>query len=369
MMVDMVLPLRVGLQQRIFPSYRSAFFDSLAAACGDGLSVFAGQPLPSESVQCGDHLEEACLVLERNIHYFAGRFYLYRQPALQDWLAKWNPQVLVAEVNPRNLSLPAAIRWMHRHNRRVIGWGLGAPANQGISSYLQHANWRRFIHQFDNLVTYSQKGAAEYITAGFEKTNIIVAPNAVAPRQRFPMPQRPQEFSTRPVVLFVGRLQDRKKVDNLIRACAALPPGLQPDLWIVGDGPARNGLELLAGKIYPSAEFTGARHGKELQPFFLKADLFVLPGTGGLAIQQAMSYGLPVIAAEADGTQQDLVRPTNGWQIPPGNLARLTETLSSALSDVTRLRQMGKDSYQIVHDEINVETMVKMFIKALSVDI
>ena len=230
MMVDMVLPLRVGLQQRIFPSYRSAFFDSLAAACGDGLSVFAGQPLPSESVQCGDHLEEACLVLERNIHYFAGRFYLYRQPALQDWLAKWNPQVLVAEVNPRNLSLPAAIRWMHRHNRRVIGWGLGAPANQGISSYLQHANWRRFIHQFDNLVTYSQKGAAEYITAGFEKTNIIVAPNAVAPRQRFPMPQRPQEFSTRPVVLFVGRLQDRKKVDNLIRACAALPPGLQPDV-------------------------------------------------------------------------------------------------------------------------------------------
>ena len=42
---------------------------------------------------------------------------------------------------------------------------------------------------------------------------------------------------------------------------------------------------------------------------FAGADLFVLPGTGGLAVQEAMSYALPVIVAKGDGTQEDLVRP------------------------------------------------------------
>jgi glycosyltransferase involved in cell wall biosynthesis len=42
-------------------------------------------------------------------------------------------------------------------------------------------------------------------------------------------------------VLYVGRLQARKRLDDLIRACAALR-SLQPKLVIVGDGPERRTL-------------------------------------------------------------------------------------------------------------------------------
>ena len=82
-------------------------------------------------------------------------------------------------------------------------------------------------------------------------------------------------------------------------------------------------MEALAKQIYPSAEFIGAKHGDELKPYFAEADLFVLPGTGGLAVQEAMSHGLPVIVAKGDGTQDDLVRAENGWQIPPGDYGAL----------------------------------------------
>ncbi len=361
-------PIRAGLQQRVLPGYRVEFFDGLAAACAGGLSIFAGQPRPSEAIQTGSALQVAHLVMGSNRHYFSKGLYLYRQVGLLDWLEKWDPQVLITEVNPRNLSLPAAIRWMHQRNRRVVGWGLGAPAKTGLPGRLIHENWRRHIRQFDGLVTYSHQGAAEFDAAGFPRERIFVAPNAVTCRQAFPMPERPPNYQGRPMVLFVGRLQTRKRVDLLIQACAALPPEMQPGLWIVGDGPARSGLEKLAQSVYPDAEILGARHESELEPFFLKADLFVLPGTGGLAIQQAMSFGLPVITAEADGTQQDLVRPSNGWQVTPGDLAELTQTLRQALKDVWRLRQMGKISYQIVHDEINVEMMVKIFIQVMGVD-
>jgi len=167
-------------------------------------------------------------------------------------------------------------------------------------------------------------------------------------------------------VLFTGRLQARKRVDLLLGACAALPPDRKPRLLIVGDGPERPALQNLAGQIYPCAEFTGALFDDELKPYLELADLFVLPGTGGLAVQQAMSAALPVIVAEADGTQADLVRPENGWLVRPGDLAGLTAILAEALGDLPRLRQMGLASHKIVRDEINLEAMVAAFGRAVA---
>jgi glycosyltransferase involved in cell wall biosynthesis len=166
------------------------------------------------------------------------------------------------------------------------------------------------------------------------------------------------------VILFVGRLQARKRVDALLRACAQMPNS--PRLVIVGDGPERGRLQQVAAQVYPSAQFVGAKRGDELIPYFTEADLFVLPGTGGLAVQQAMSHGLPVIVAKGDGTQDDLVRAGNGWQIPPEDETALVSILREALSDAGRLRTMGAESYRIVAQEINLEKMVEVFVGALN---
>jgi glycosyltransferase involved in cell wall biosynthesis len=79
-----------------------------------------------------------------------------------------------------------------------------------------------------------------------------------------------------------------------------------------------------------------------------------------------MGHGLPVIVAKGDGTQDDLVRPENGWQVPPGDYAALVATMREALSDVVRLREMGNESFRIVSQEINLERMVEAFVRALS---
>jgi glycosyltransferase involved in cell wall biosynthesis len=80
-----------------------------------------------------------------------------------------------------------------------------------------------------------------------------------------------------------------------------------------------------------------------------------------LAVQQAMSFGLPVMVADGDGTQSDLVRPENGWMLAPGQLDALTHCLAEALSDPVRLRLMGQASYRIVQEEVNLERMVDVF--------
>jgi glycosyltransferase involved in cell wall biosynthesis len=353
---------RLALQQRVLPSYRVPFFDLLATSCTGGLSLFAGQPRPGEGILNGQP-QVASLTPARNVHLLSGRLYTCYQAGLLDWLSRTDPDALVMEANPRYPSTASGVRWMRSRGRPVLGWGLGAPPASGALAGLHKRRWLRFLRQFDGLIAYSRRGAVEYAAMGFPQERIFVAHNSVSPAPAGP-PQPRGPLADRPTLLFVGRLQPRKRVDLLLQACAQLDP-VQPRLLIVGDGPARPQLEALAPALYPHAEFIGARHGAELEPYFRTADLFVLPGTGGLAVQQAMAHALPVIVAQGDGTQDDLVRPGNGWQVPPGSLEALAAALQTALSDPARLRSMGAESYRIVVEEINLEKMVEAFVGAL----
>jgi len=357
---------RLGLVQRVLPVYRALFFDALAAACTSGLGVFAGEPRPNESIVSAKELNTARWTHADNLHLLRGPFYLCYQRGLMDWLREWQPAALIVEANPRYLATSSAMKWMHTQNKPVIGWGLGSPPSSGWFASLRRGPRLRFLRQFDALISYSARGAEQYAALGYPADRIFVAPNATAPAPTFRMPVRANGFDGHPVVLYVGRLQARKRLNDLIRACAALSGSLQPKLVVVGDGPERKALESLAGQIYPSTEFPGAKFGAELAPYFSAADLFVLPGTGGLAVQEAMSYGLPVIVARGDGTQDDLVRPGNGWQIPNEDYPALLNTLQEALSDPPRLRRIGAESYRVVAEEINIEKMVGVFVEAVN---
>jgi glycosyltransferase involved in cell wall biosynthesis len=351
---------RLSLLQRVLPSYRKVFFEALAARCKNGLHLLAGQPRSNEAIHPAGELDGIELTMTRNVHLSKGKSYLCFQSGVRRWLTVSDPDALIAEANPRYLSTSPAVRWMHAQQRPVIGWGLGAPGT-GVQSGLR----AYFISQFDALITYSQTGAEQYARLGYPRERIFVAPNATAARPSWKMPERPPEGSRKTAVLFVGRLQDRKKVDSLILACERLPAAKRPRLVIIGDGPAREDLEKLARVHYPLTEFLGGVHGDDLAPWFRAVDLFVLPGTGGLALQQAMAYGLPVIAGVGDGTQADLVRPDNGWQLADDTPAALTQVLDEALSNIGELRRRGEVSYRIVCDEINVERMVEVFLAAI----
>lgn len=358
---------RLAVQQRVLPAYRVPFFNALGRMCSGGLVVLAGQPLPEEQIVPAEALQAAELVPLRNRHWLrvSSPFYQCRQEGLLEALEQERPDALVVEANPRYLSTPAAVRRMHRLGLPALGWGLGAPPLRGPLAAWRSAGRRRFLSMLDGIVAYSRSGADEYRRLGFAPERVFVAPNAAAGRPDSPPPARPSNPAHPLTVVFVGRLQTRKRIDLLLQACAALPAPIQPRLWIVGDGPARADFEAAARLLYPQAEFTGAQYDAALADRFDRADLFVLPGTGGLAVQQAMAHALPVLVAEGDGTQSDLVRPENGWSIPPDDLPALTAALADAFSDPARLRRMGAESYRIVAEEINIEAMAARFIDAV----
>lgn len=362
-MTDFIYAGRVGLQQRVFPSYRAAFFDTLAARCAGGLCLFAGDARPDEIIDSTGVLTQAVFSKAENRHFLQGELYFCGQPNILSWLENWDPDALIVEANPRYLNTPDAIRWMHARSRPVVGWGLGAAQLTGPGSALRMSRRRQFLGSLDAVIAYSQAGAEQYRQIGLPQERVFVAPNAVTARPSVALPAR--QPATRLSILFVGRLQARKRIDLLLRVCAGLPEALRPEVTIVGDGPQKGALQALAAELYPQAVFTGALRGAALAPYFGEANLFVLPGTGGLAVQQAMSYGLPVAVAEGDGTQSNLVTPLNGWQLIPGDADSLRSVLLTAAGDLPRLTEMGKESYRIVSEEINIDRMADVFVQAL----
>jgi len=367
-------PGRLAIQQRVLPSYRVPFFSLLAKACDGGLSIFAGDPLPREGISSikSSSIFDFSHARNRNFQDPSSSLYFCWQDGLLNWLDSVDPDALIVEANPRYLSSRRAIGWMHKKGRPVIGWGLGAPKIDGISfpkqtlSQAQKRFRRRFLHSLDGVISYSSSGAKEYIFEGIPKDRAFIATNAVVARPTDSPPARSKENRDPLKVLFVGRLQARKRLENLFLACANLPVDLQPSVWIIGDGPARSTLQNYADEVYPNAEFLGAQYGVELRSKFSEADLFVLPGSGGLAVQEAMASGLPVIVAEGDGTQADLVREENGWLVPPDDVDALRQALVDALADEKRLRIKGLESFRIVQDEVNLESMVETFVLVLN---
>ena len=98
----------------------------------------------------------------------------------------------------------------------------------------------------------------------------------------------------RPIFLNVGRVAPEKNIEAFL---ALDLPGTKV---VVGDGPAREGLEVR----YPDALFVGTKSGEELAAYFAHADCLVFPSltdTFGLVILEAMAAGAPVAAYPAPG--------------------------------------------------------------------
>ncbi|KAL7265472.1 hypothetical protein ACSBR1_003280 [Camellia fascicularis] len=103
----------------------------------------------------------------------------------------------------------------------------------------------------------------------------------------------------RPLIVHVGRLGVEKSLDLLKSVMDQIP---EARIAFIGDGPYREDLEKLFSGM--PAVFTGMLGGEELSQAYASGDVFVMPSeseTLGLVVLEAMSSGLPVVAARAGG--------------------------------------------------------------------
>jgi glycosyltransferase involved in cell wall biosynthesis len=141
-------------------------------------------------------------------------------------------------------------------------------------------------------------------------------------------------------------------------------------LTLVGDGPQKKSLIELAKikEIEDSTDFTGAVYDDEqLAKLFLKSQVYVLAGMGGLSINEAMCYSLPIICSICDGTEKHLVyEGKNGLYFESDNLSSLTETIRIMLADSNKCQKMGLESLKTIKQDINEHLVVAKYIECFS---
>lgn len=171
--------------------------------------------------------------------------------------------------------------------------------------------------------------------------NYLIVPNGIS-ATRFQHPTVPPADMSGPDrhLLFVGRLEPRKGVDDLIDAMAIVAratPAVR--LVIVGDGPSRAAAERRATETGADVRFVGRVPDDRLAAYYRAADLVCSPATGdesfGIVLLEAMAAGRPVVATDIEGYRElvlsgagDLVRFSR-----PGNPSGLADQIVSALRD------------------------------------
>jgi glycosyltransferase involved in cell wall biosynthesis len=145
------------------------------------------------------------------------------------------------------------------------------------------------------------------------------------------------------VFLFCGKLTSVKRPLDLVDAAARLPESDNAFVLFVGDGALRAPLQARVAALgLRNVRFVGFRNQSELPRFYAASDVLVLPSAfepWGLVVNEAMNFGLGVVASDQVGCAVDLVRVGETGEIYPlGDVGALAAAMRACASERMRLR-------------------------------
>lgn len=143
----------------------------------------------------------------------------------------------------------------------------------------------------------------------------------------------------------------RKRIDLVIEGLSKIDKKVRPELLVVGTGPEKDALCILAKKLEVNVCFVGFKQPSELETYYAVSDFLVLASEDdpwGLVVNEAMASQLPVIVSDACGAAYDLVHDdVNGYVFKNGDLNSLVKSLLK-LMDKADLASFGIKSKEIV---------------------
>jgi glycosyltransferase involved in cell wall biosynthesis len=230
---------------------------------------------------------------------------------------------------------------------------------------------KRYYRLVDATMIYASHGFEIQEGFGIDRDNIFLTYNSpdtdtIASIRKRLMKQG--ALHTHPKrILHLGRLVKWKRVDMLIEAVSQLSSKHDAiELYIIGEGPEESFLKRLAELKAPGGriKFLGSIYDPEdLAREIISSAIYVLAGMGGLSINEAMAYGLPVICSRCDGTEKDLLMDgVNGLYFEEGDAKDLASKIDILLNDPDKIQAMGDSSLSIIDKKINLETVTQRFV-------
>ena len=270
----------------------------------------------------------------------------------------WQPDLIHLRGLWRQPSL-VSLRWKQQYPHKpliVQTAGMLEPWARSRKRWLKSAYYhlveQRLIEQCDLIHATSEQEVATLKRLGIEASRIILVEEGVFLPSIDVLQASASGRSTRRL-LFLSRLHPVKGVELLLEALSMLRPrGWVCQICGMGQSDYELKLRSQVARLHLGdlVHFSGPLSGKAKQRVLAQADAFVLPSFSesfGIAIAEAMSWGLPVVTTTSTPWQV-LADQDMGWCIPP-SLNGLSEALFELFnSSDSRLSSMGYRSHQYI---------------------
>lgn len=270
-------------------------------------------------------------------------------------------------------SMLRAARYVHRHRIDIIH-ATDRPRDAAFSTLLARlTRTPNVVHMHSNagshlsaasrwglrnataLFAVSAATREEMITFGLPADNISVVHNATDPSHFDPAKMGDARALIRarlgipvkaPVIGIVARLNPWKGQRELIEAVASLTPS-HPDLHllVLGSGEDKEQLLRNAGKLGFDKRILFLGWQDDVRPYLSAMDLFCLPSHAepfGLAITEAMSMALPVVACHSGGVPEIITHGEHGWLVAPRSVDELQGAIQHLLAHPDCRRKLGQ---------------------------
>lgn len=380
----------MAIVYRVCQHWRVPVFQRLAATPEFELRVFHSEGIPGTKVVNGENLggfehtelrtwSGALKVSGRNVCWLFC-------PGLYKELKRFSPDVVVTEGGSNIFNNFLVFLYCRLAKRPYVWWTLGeipGRKHSGLGKVYRKAV--AFLEKRATaLLGYSSVAIQYFRNQGYEDRRQFKAVNCVvtdrvllaAGEAKSKRSQMRSRFGDRdvPIVLFVGALTIEKKIDRLLKAFANLKrDAVDARLILVGGGEDAARLRNLAEKfgIGESTFFTGPVVDGVAE-YFQAADIYVLPGLGGLAISEAMCHGLPVLCSRGDGCEVDLVGNGVSGKIVDPQLSEeelineYTAVLKEWLTDERERRRLGEGAIKTIQYKYNINSYIQEIVRAIN---
>lgn len=283
------------------------------------------------------------------------------------------------------LAREGAIDLIHAHWALPQGWvagllrsRLGIPVlttTHGADLYalrhgLPHKAKRWALQTSDRVAPVSSSLRREVLALGVPEERVRVLPMGVDTGRFRPEAASPELRhhlnADGPVVLFVGRLVEKKGARYAVEAMPALRCAHPTaKLVVVGDGPERRALEELAHglRLDGAVDFTGALPNESLPAYLASADVLVGPSvvesngdteSFGVVFAEAMASGCPVVATDVGGIADLVVDGETGVLVRERSAEAIADAVSRLLDDDTGRQRMGEDGVSWVRERFDI---------------
>jgi glycosyltransferase involved in cell wall biosynthesis len=341
---ELFVPIRLLIIQGRVPHYRIPVFNMLNSNANlEVVVLHSGRPTASLGALYREIIAgKACwggLCYQKRLFDIVGSF-----------------DIVIAMFDVRWLSsVVMAIGDMPEH---LIWWGHGFGQSD-LANTLRMVLYRRA----DAVLLYGYRAKEAFMQRGCRLQKLFVAPNTLyVSNADFDPCTRRNHF------LFVGRLQPRKRIDELIRAFRLAQSGMPEatSLSIIGSGPMSDQLQGLARSLglTDRVHFLGrVTSDVILKPLFQRSLAYVSPGHVGLGVLHSFAYGVPVVTrkdARHAPEFENLVDGRNAM-LYDGSIESLASLMVELAGSPDLSKELGKEAYAHYTESRTVDHMINGF--------